>query len=199
MAVTVDSEPLKAEELGLYTLGQVLSHLKRANRLVVHVLIDGQEPNLDRLVEIRKSAVSNHTVFIETTEPKAMAIEILGEVEKQLGEADRLKSEATTLLQKNQNVKAMEKLSGCFVTWQNAQESLQGTAQLLNIDLNQILVADRKISEILSEVADQLKQIKSSLENRDFVTLSDLLIYETTETTSQWQQAVGAMQKLIQS
>jgi hypothetical protein len=197
MAVTVDHEPLKAEELGLYTVGQVLSHLKRANRLVVHVLIDGQEPDLNRLTDIRKSTVSNHTVFIETTEPKAMAIEILGEVEKQLGEADRLKSEAATLLQKNQNVKALEKLSGCLVTWQNAQESIQGTAQLLNIDLDQILVADRKISEILAEVATQLKQIKSSLENRDFVTLSDLLIYETTETTTQWQRAVCAMRKLI--
>ena len=44
MSVTVDHQPLQAEKLGLRTVGQVLAHLQKDNRLVVHVLIDGQEP-----------------------------------------------------------------------------------------------------------------------------------------------------------
>jgi hypothetical protein len=46
MSVTVDHQPLATETLGLKTVGQVLAHLQRQDRLVVHVLIDGQEPNL---------------------------------------------------------------------------------------------------------------------------------------------------------
>src|SRR5687768_1685856 len=44
MSVIVDQQPLAAETLGLTTVGQVLAHLKRDNRLIVHVLIDGKEP-----------------------------------------------------------------------------------------------------------------------------------------------------------
>jgi hypothetical protein len=197
MPVTVDHSPLLAEELGLITVGQVLAHLKRENRLVVHVLIDGHEPDLGRLTDVRRSPLKGHQVFIETADPHEMALDVLRQVEVQLGEADRIKSEAAKLLQNNQNVRAMEKLSGCLTTWQHAQESLLGTARLMNIDLEQVRVADRPLTDLVIEFAEQLKQIKLSLENRDFVTLGDLLIYETTQTSADWRAALGVMRKMI--
>ncbi len=197
MPVTVDHSPLLAEELGLRTVGQVLTHLKRENRLVVHVLIDGHEPDLGKLTDVRRSALKDHQIFIETADPREMALDVLQQVEVQLGEADRIKSEAAKLLQSNQNVRAMEKLSGCLTTWQHAQESVLGTARLLNIDLEQVRVGDRTLTELVLEFAEQLKQIKSSLENRDFVTLGDLLIYETTQTSADWRAALYAMRKVI--
>lgn len=197
MPVTVDHSPLRAEELGLRTVGQVLAHLKREKRLVVHVLIDGREPDLGRLTDVRKSPLKDHQVFIETADPNEMALDVLNQVEAQLGEADRIKSEAAKLLQSNQNVRAMEKLSGCLTTWQHAQESLLGTARLLNISLDHITVGGKPLTDLVTEFAEQLKQIKSSLENRDFVTLGDLLIYETTQTSAQWRQALSTLRKMI--
>ncbi|MDP9172998.1 MAG: hypothetical protein M3O30_03925 [Planctomycetota bacterium] len=197
MAVTVDHTPLRTEEMGLRTVGQVLAHLKKENRLVVHVLIDGLEPDLKQLPEVRRSPLSGHTVFIETTDPREMAMEILNDVQAQLEEADRLKNEAADLLQKNQNVKAMERLAGCFTTWHNAQQSFTGTAQLMNIDLAKVVVGTRPLTELLADFTEQLKQIKLSLENRDFVTLSDLLIYETTQTTGQWSEALRTLRGAI--
>ncbi len=198
MSVTVDHRPLAAENLGLKTLGQVLAHLQKANRLVVHVLIDGEEPDLDHLPAVKQSSVSGHTVFIETADPRQMAIEVLDEVEAALDEADRLKTEAADLLQRNQNAPAMEKLAGCFTTWQHAQESVLKTAQLLRIDLALIRTAGGTMQELFEEFSRQLKQIRMSLENRDFVTLSDLLLYETTETSAQWRSAIIAMKATIQ-
>jgi hypothetical protein len=198
MPVMVDHEPMRAEELGLRTVGQVLSHLQRANRLVVHVLIDGQEPDMQRLGDVRKSVLKDHTVYIETTDPRQMALQVLSEVESQLAEAERLKSEAAGMLRKNQNVRAMERLSGCFTTWQNAQQSLLGTAQLLKIDLNTIDVDGRPLTELVADFTKQLKEIKSSLENRDFVTLTDLLIYDTADTTRQWRAAITAMRGYVE-
>ena len=55
MSVVVDQKPLEAEHMGLKTVGQVLAHLQRDNRLVVHVLIDGQEPDLERMSAVRAS------------------------------------------------------------------------------------------------------------------------------------------------
>ena len=40
MSVMVDHERLEVEALGLRTVGQVLSHLQKDNRLVVNLLID---------------------------------------------------------------------------------------------------------------------------------------------------------------
>lgn len=197
MPVTVDHSPLLAEELGLRTVGQVLAHLQREKRIIVHVLIDGLEPDLRRLGDVRKSSLNDHQIFIETADPREMAMDILKQVESQLSEADRIKTEAAKLLQTNQNVRAMEKLSGCLTTWQHAQESLLGTARLLKIDLDHIVVGGRPLTELVAQFAEQLKQIRSALENRDFVSLGDVLIYETEKTNINWRQALETLRNAI--
>ena len=199
MSVTVDQRPLPVEELGLNTVGEVLSHLQKAGggRLVVHVLIDGQEPDLARLPTVKKSPLKGHTLYIETAEPRQMAREVLTEVEGQLGEAERLKNEAAELLQQNLQPKAMEKLSGCFSTWQHAQESILKTAQLLRIDLGRVQVEGKSMSDTLQQFTATLKDIRTALEDRDFVRLTDILRYETSETCASWRAAIQSMRAVI--
>jgi hypothetical protein len=197
MPVTVDQETLAAEALGLKTVGQLLSHVQRDNRLVVQLLIDGEQPDLDHIGAVKQALLDNRSFYIETADPHEMAIEVLDEVESQLAEADRLKGEASDLLQHNQHVRAMEKLGGCFTTWQHAQESVLKTAQLLRIDLQTIALDRGTLPELCAEFTAQLRQIKSALETRDFVSLTDILLYETTETTAQWRQAIHALRTRI--
>jgi|SRR4051812_38535510 hypothetical protein len=197
MSVTVDHQPLPAEELGLKTIGQVLSHIQGQKRLVVHVLLDGEEPDLNALGTLRAAPLLGHTLFIETTEPKRMAIDVLDEVENQLSEADRLTKEAVTFLRENQNIKAMEKLRGCFSTWQGAQESVLKVAQLLRIDLTKIMVDGRPFAQVLGDFAQQLKLIKTALENRDFVALVDVLVYEVSDSSANWRAAIRSMRSVI--
>ena len=197
MSVTVDHEVVAAEAMGMKTVGQVLSHVQRENRLVVNLLVDGQQPDLTRLGHLRASPLAGHTLYIETAEPREMALDVLDEVDVQLREADRLKGEAVDLLHRDQAAGAMEKLSGCFSTWQNAQESVLKTAQLLRIDLNTIGVDGRTFAELMGDFSEQLRQIKGALEDRDFVTLADVLAYETTQTSTQWLQALDAVRQTI--
>lgn len=198
MSVTVDHQPLATETLGLQTVGQVLAHLQRQDRLVVHVLIDGQEPDLNQLGRIKQSTLNGHTLFIETAEPRRMALDILEEVEHQLDEADRLKKDAVDLLTGNQATRAMQKLSGCFSTWQHAQQSIQKTAKLLRIDLSRIIIDGKPFPQIVDGFNEQLRSIKSTLEDRDFVALCDTLTYETTETSNQWRAALQQMRSIIE-
>jgi hypothetical protein len=197
MPVTVDDSTLRTEDLGLRTVGQVLAHLQRERRLVVHVLIDGREPDLGKLGDVRKSPIKDHHVFIETADPREMAMDILKQVEAELSEADRIKSEAAKLLQNNQNTRAMEKLSGCLTTWQHVQESLQGTARLLKIDLEKITLMKGPLTGLIVRFSEQLKQIRASLENRDFVTLGDVLTYEISSTSAEWREALEVMRRLV--
>jgi hypothetical protein len=197
MSVTVDQEPLAAEELGLQTVGEVLAHLQRDDRLVVNLLIDGKRPDLSGMSQIRKSSVLGRTLFIETARPKEMALEVMDEVEKQLLNADGFKSDAADLLQRNQVTKAMEKLGVCFTTWQAAQESVVKMGQLLRIDLGSLVVEGQSLAEIMSEFTAQLRQIKETLVDRDFVLLSDILLYETTESSRKWGAVLEAMRAVI--
>jgi len=198
MSVTVDHERLDVKGLGLRTVGQVLSHLQRDHRLVVNLLIDGEEPDLDRLCEVKQIPLSAHTVYIETAEPREMALEVLAAVEVQLGEADRLKREAVEMLQRDGGAtKAMERLSGCFTTWNHAQEAVAKTAQLLRLDLEEVRVGEASLSEVMDEFGGQLRQVRDALEARDFVTLGDILSYEMTQTTSQLRAAVSAVRDTV--
>ena len=200
MSITLDHELLADEELeqlGFETVGQVLSHVQKTNRLVVNLLIDGMPPDLTRLGHLRTKRLNGHTLFIETAEPRQMALEVIEEVGNQLKQADRLKNDAVELLQKNAAAAAMEKLSGCFGTWQNAQESVVKTAQLLRLDLETVRVGMRSLTEMLVDFAEQLRQIKAALVDRDFVTLGDILTYEATQTSTQWQMALNAIKAVI--
>jgi signal transduction histidine kinase len=197
MSVTVDHQPLPAEEMGLKTIGQVLAHIQKERRLVVHVLLDGEEPDLEKLSQLKAAPLLGHTLFIETTEPKKMALEVLEQVREQLAEADRLTNDAVELLRDNQNIKAMEKLRGCFSTWQHAQESVLKVAQLLRIDLAKILVDGRPFTQVLGDFVQQLKLIKTALENRDFVSLVDTLVYEVSESSANWRAAIRSMASVI--
>ena len=201
MSVTVDHEKLEVDRLGLRTVGQVLSHLTRDNRLVVNLLIDGEEPDLDQLSLVKQVPLHAHTLFIETAEPRDMALEVLGETEAQLHEADRLKGEAVDLLRRSGAAnKAMEKLSGCFRTWQNAHESVVKTAQLLRLDLDQVRVDDDQqntLAEFLADFTAQLRQIKLALEARDFVSLGDVLEYDMAGGAEKWGAALGAVRDVV--
>ena len=197
MSVTVDHEPLEANRLGLRTVGQVLAHLRKDRRLVVNLLIDGCEPDLKQMGIVRRETLDGHTLFIETADPKQLAVDALSEVGDQLQEADRLRVEASDLLQRNNTCKAMEKLSGCFSTWQHAQESVLKTAQLLRIDLSTLLIDEVSLTDLLAEFTTQLREIKRSLEHRDFVGLNDILRYEATRTTEQWRRALTSLRTRI--
>jgi hypothetical protein len=197
MSVTIDHEPLAADNLGLTTIGQVLSHVHTRNRLVVNMLIDGEEPDLDRMSEVKRVALNGHTLFIETADPRQMALDVLEQVEAQLDEADRLKGEAVDLLQRNAAVRAMERLSGCFSTWQHAQESLSKTGQLLRIDLSRVTIDGRSLADVMGEFCGQLRELKQAMEDRDFVTLADVLTYEMTQISGHWREAIDAMRGAI--
>jgi hypothetical protein len=193
MSVTVDRQPLAAEQMGLQTLGQLLAHLQKENRLVVHVLVDGEEPDLSEMGSFRKIPLDRHTLFVETADPRDLACQALAEVEAQLDEADRLRAQASDLILANQHQQAMAKLSGCFATWQAAPESVLKTAQILRVDLEQIRVEGKPLADGVRLFADQLRHIKDALESRDFVQLNDILTYEAPETTAHWRAAIQAL------
>lgn len=197
MNIMVDHQPLRAQEMGLETVGQMLAHLRKGNRLVVQLLVDGQEPDLDRMGELRQLPLSGHSVFVETTSPAEMALEVLDAVGERLEETGQLKRQAVELLRTDQCAAAMQKLTGCFGTWQHAQESLLKTAQLLQLDLATVRVEGEALVDLMGRFSEELRQVRQALEQRDFVLLCDTLQYEMTDTTRKWMAAIDTMRRCV--
>lgn len=193
MSVTVDHEPLDIRELNIQTIGQVLAHLQKDHRLVTQVLIDGEEATNG----FRSMPVDGHSVFIETSDPRELALEVLDETASRIQQSDAMKSEAAELLQKNQPNKAFERLSSCIRAWHDGQEALLKTAELLRVDLTTVTVEEQQFEEVLADFTANLRSIRSALEQRDFVLLSDVLLYETAEMTPKWLAAINALRDTI--
>lgn len=196
MSVIVDQQPLAAEEMGLDTVGQVLAHVQRDDKLVVSLLIDGQKPDLSQMPRVRAAALAGKTLFIETVRPRQIALEVLDGVEQQLAGAESFKSEAADLLQQNHVARAMEKLSGCLAAWNSARETVDKVSQLLRVDLNRLSVDGMTLGTVMGDFAEQLRQIKQSLMQRDYVSLCDVLLYETASTTQRWHAVLGALRRV---
>lgn len=197
MVVTIDSTPLPVEQMGLTTVGQVLSHVQQQNRLVTQVLIDGLAPDLRQVPQLRKRALLGHTVFIETAEPRVVVIDVIDEVERQLATADIARNDALERLRAGEPNRALQKLSSCFGVWQHAQESIQKVAQLLRLDLARVNVGKTTLADALTGFAGQLRDIRTALENRDYVLLSDILAYEMEATTTLWREAFGQLRAVV--
>lgn len=197
MTVTVDSETLPVEQLGLSTVGDVLSHLQQNNRLVTQVLIDGREPDLSLVPQLRGRSLLGHTIFIETSQPCEIAIDVLNEVEQQMDQADLARIAAIDHLSAGEPNKALQKMAGCFTIWSSAQEAISKVSQLLRVDLELVRVDDTTLASALQAFADQLKCIRETIEARDYVGLSDVLHYEVGQTVRQWRDALTQLRAIV--
>jgi hypothetical protein len=199
MTVTVDTEVLPATELGLSTLGDLLTHVSNRDRLVTQVLIDGQAPDLDRVPQWRGRSLNGHTIFIETHSKAGIAIEVLDEITRQLNEADEAREKAVDDLHASVPNKALQKLSGCFTAWQTAQTAIGQVSKLLKVDLERVRVQDITLAAALTNFAEQLRMVRDSIESRDYVTLADVLTYEMAQTISQWREAISQLRQSVMS
>jgi hypothetical protein len=195
MSVIVNHEPFDTDALGLATLGDVIGHFQASNTFITQILVDGQQPNMDDFDSTAASPVDMHTIFITTGDPRQLARETLDDVHALLGNADEQRRQTADLLGAGDQQNAMRYLGDCFSAWHVAHESVIKTVQLLQLDLEQIQVGDRRLLDVLSEFSTHLRQVKDALQQHDYVTLNDILTYEMTDTTPTWTATIDAVRR----
>jgi hypothetical protein len=197
MSVTIDERELSiAEVAGMSTVGHVLQHASTRNRLVVRVSIDGEEPRYDQLDQLRAQPLAGKAVFVETIEPAMLADQICSDVNALLDDAEQMRLGAIENLSSGDHSEALKKLGACFNAWMHSQESVSKLGRLLRLDLDRITLGDADqttLSNWLNAFARQLADIRSALEGRDFVALSDILAYEADRAGQMWKASIAAL------
>lgn len=194
MSVTVDDVRFEPASMGYTTIGEVLSHVAKNNRLVVQLLIDGSVPDLSRMDDVRSQPLDGREVFIETAPPLAIAREVLVAVDETMVTAETLREQAAEAFRVGDAPGGLGKLSGCFATWHNAQDSLAKVARLLRVDLGELKTEDgRTVAAVMSRFAENLRTLRDALEARDYVLCCDVLTYDMAELRGEFKLATAAL------
>jgi hypothetical protein len=197
MSVYVDEEPLDAVSLRLTTVGQLLDHVTGQDRLVVSLLLDGQEPDFSNLAELRSRSIMDATLYLETTCPSQLANDALDAIDESVSQADDLRSAAAEAFRGGDASGALGKLAGCFSLWQTAHDSIGKTAKLLDTDLGGLTTnSGQSVLAVLESFAEQLRQLKSALESRDYVLCCDVLTYDMEGFRPDFESATNSLRVL---
>ena len=86
----------------------------------------------------------------------------------------------------------MQRLIDCVDIWSQAHEAMISSGQLLELDLEELVIADKHVFEWLKEPATKLREIRDAIESRDHVMLVDILRYEMDEFLDGWQKMLEA-------
>jgi hypothetical protein len=197
MAVIIDDEEFNAAKLGLGTLGQILLHLQRNNRLVLRLLIDGEAPDPAHIESVRSTGASDHIIYLETVDARQTALDSIALAQQRVAQADSFKEEAADLLRQNQWQPAMQKLAECLARWREAQQTVLAVSKYFSLNLERITVKGEALSISLHQFAVRLRDIQAALQSEDAVGLTDLLAYETADCGQWWGGAIDAIGALI--
>ncbi|HEY1687078.1 MAG TPA: hypothetical protein VGG19_20125 [Tepidisphaeraceae bacterium] len=189
MSITIDDQPLAAGEFKC--VGDVLEHVRERDksRLIVKVLLDGAVPDFTGLNE---QDLKSRTLYVETADRKTLASDALAEAQGILDAADDSRQQAIEELSAGRAKESMPFLNQWLGTWRQAQKALMESAWVVGVDVDKL-----GISNLVGELASQLRQIKTSLESKDYVTLSDILNYEAPGSMERWRHALQCVASQI--
>ena len=196
MSVVVDDETLETGVLGLTTVGEVLDHVRRNDRLVVQLLIDGEAPDLTHMSSVQAQSLDDRTLYIETADPREIALAAVKTAREMLESADRMRLEIAELLRNNNWTEAMTKLGECLVAWQQIRQTVGKVAQLRKLKIEDLGVG-KATRDTVANFAEQLRGIKTAVETGDIVSLTDILTYEFEPNTVQWRVILDALAAAI--
>lgn len=92
---------------------------------------------------------------------------------------------------------ALSTLASCLQDWGQAHAGTVQIISLMNIDVESLMVGGRPGTEILHEVVEHLTQLRSCIQEQDYVLLGDTLQYELLPFFEDWERLVAALAEQV--
>jgi hypothetical protein len=204
MHVYVDDNPYAVSGLADKTLRQLAQEVRESltprKRMLVAIYTNSQlvpPTELDAVLDAPANRFEK--IDFQSALPQALTREVLLHARALVTEAAPLCQQAGQLISAGQTARAMDMLGSCFGVWSQVQESMARSAELLGLDLSKLQIQGKGANVLLDEFAAQLRAVKESLENRDYVQLSDILQYELQDVAPRWQGLIDELLAQIPS
>lgn len=199
MQAFLDNQPLDTRQS---TLGGILNEAKSPldarGRLVVEVSIDGQVLEESDLTQWRDHPLEDQEVRLISADPHDLAQQALEDVGEMLGQVRALQQRAAEAMQADEPTDALDQVSQALDIWRHAQLSVQQSARLLQLPLDQMTVNERPVPHIINDLAGQLTQVRDQVGNADWLGLADTLGYEMDQTAETWSAMLTELRERIE-
>lgn len=192
MPIFLDDQELDLEmtELGL-TLQAVTQQLEPQGRVIVEVILDGLSLVGDQLVQASNQAIHDSELRLYTANPLELAVSVLQQVQQRLDEAGKAQADAAALLQRDQPGQAMNRLAEALQVWQQVQQAVLHSSQLVGMDLAGRTFEGQPMTAATDGLLAQLEELRDKIQGGDTVALADALQYEWPPTVERWQRLIG--------
>lgn len=198
MPVFLDDQPVDLTGQTLADLLESASNSIAENgRVVVEVHVDGQPVVGEQLEQQGDSPIGDAEVRLFSADPIELAASTLQQVRGRLDDASRLQSAAADLFQQDQPAEAIKNVADAVAAWQQTQQAVLQSAVLLGVELDGKSIDDKPVSDTITGLLEQLREMKELLAAGDTVALADSLAHEWPDTTQRWQQLIDEMVQWI--
>ena len=203
MKLLLNGQELTEIEPAPTTLGAALVTVQEQHitddQVISTVYVDGEPLTAERLAEWRNRPVDDfEEAHIESLKRNILAAQGLRIVAQGLDQSRTDREQIVEHLGQGRSTEAMNMLNGYLQVWNTTQQSLAGAGRLMEIRLETIEVNAhssetddeqvRPLLELFHRLTKQLKELKSALEAQDLVLVGDILEYEFSPLTENWQK-----------
>ncbi len=184
-------ESLEAGEGTL--LGEVLDAARlealRDGRVVVEMKVDGRVVDSGAEEKLKGRPVSEVEMLeVRTRVPGELASETLLELSRHMERVEENVEGIVGHLEANRVSEAMELLGGCCNIWGVLQEAMVRIGVLLGLKYDEMEVEGKSVGDWITGLKELLEGVNEALQNRDFVSLGDILRYGLSPAMRNWRE-----------
>lgn len=191
MAIFLDDKPVQLEGGDLESvLATASARLGERGRVVVEVQLDGLAIVAGNYAEHQCTSVSDAELRLYSADPHELAVTTLQQVKAHLDQARQAQLQAAELFQQDKQAQALEQVIHVIEVWQQVQQAVLHSVQLLRIDVDEKQVDGQTVVELTDSLIKQLKGLHELLTSVDTVGLADVLAYEWPQTADRWERLI---------
>lgn len=204
MNVLLDDTPIEVED---QTLAAAMSAgvelAQQSGRAVVEVLVDGQAVRGDELIDASTEPIPGARVELFTADPVELVQQSLRDAAAALESSRSSHTDIAGQLQSGADTaEALSQLSGTLSVWQGVQDVLARGYALVgrdpaSLDLPESVAGGKTVNTLITELGEQLREVRRSLEDHDLAALADTVGYELEPLAGVWagvlSHAAGAI------
>ncbi len=188
------------------TLGEALSMAQAEqvgdDEVVAAIWVDGEPLTAERLSIWKDRSVDDFSeAAIEAPVRKTFAADGLRTIAEKLQESAVKREEIVDHITQGRGSEGIGALDEYLRVWMAVQQSLGSVGRLLEVDLDTLEYwpdqsdADsaKSVGEVIEQLAEQLREVKSALAAGDMILLGDIIDYEFGDITADWVQMLNQL------
>lgn len=166
-------------------------------RMIVDVQVDGARWSEEELASTENQSTTAQVVELTSADPAQLVLQTFQDAAEALTDADELQQEAAQLLQSDQRTICMDKMGEALSIWLSVQQAIVKGSQVIGLQLDEVTVDGTPIVTSIVQLNEQLRMLRTALEQDDQIALADALLYEFPDIVREWQGILEHLQTLV--